>query len=354
MAGAGRRPLGAAGAACGLPGQAPPPAQLAPADLTYTTWWVPPGAPGSPPRRRCRRTSRSARTSGCASRRSPTRPRGRWRRCRRWPPAARRRTSRSCARRATPPASPRRGCSSRSTTGCSATGAPPGPTSSPCSWSAGCGRASSGASRRRRGSWSPCTTPRCFARAGQRRRTTPGPGTPGSTRRRRLAALPAQDGARTFGTDDLAMWEVLVWAWGGEILNKPETECVLNRPPAPEALQWRADLLNRHGVVPARRGPDRRPERGARPLRAGAAGHVHGRQLGAGRRANGGPDALERGARPGRQGGALDAGRRRHVRRAQGREAGGRRLGPAGRPGHGRRRQGDGDRVEHAARRSSR
>ena len=68
---------------------------------------------------------------------------------------------------------------------------------------------------------------------------------------RRVAALPAPDGARTFGADDLAMWEVLVWAWGGELLNRPETECVLNRPPAPDALQWRADLLNRHGAVPA-------------------------------------------------------------------------------------------------------
>ena len=115
---------------------------------------------------------------------------------------------------------------------------------------------------------------------------------------RRVAALPAPDGARTFGADDLAMWEVLVWAWGGEILNKPETECVLNRPPAPEALQWRADLLNRHGAVPA-------PadltgvQNGARgPLRAGADGDVHGRELGPGGRADGGPDGLERGPVP--------------------------------------------------------
>ena len=44
--------------------------------------------------------------------------------------------------------------------------------------------------------------------------------------------------------------EPLVWAWGGEILSKSERECLLNRPPAPEAIQWRADLTNRHAVVP--------------------------------------------------------------------------------------------------------
>src|SRR5687768_9455525 len=32
--------------ACAMPGQALAPAQLAPANLTYTTWWLPPGAPG--------------------------------------------------------------------------------------------------------------------------------------------------------------------------------------------------------------------------------------------------------------------------------------------------------------------
>ena len=69
---------------------------------------------------------------------------------------------------------------------------------------------------------------------------------------KRIALLPADSGpgSRVFATDDVGMWEPLVWAWGGEILSKSERECLLNRPPAPEAIQWRADLSNRHAVVP--------------------------------------------------------------------------------------------------------
>lgn len=72
---------------------------------------------------------------------------------------------------------------------------------------------------------------------------------------RKLAAVPvaggpAPDGPKTFATDDVNFWEMFTWAWGGEILSKAETECVLSRPPAPDAIQWRADLTTKHGVVP--------------------------------------------------------------------------------------------------------
>jgi multiple sugar transport system substrate-binding protein len=62
----------------------------------------------------------------------------------------------------------------------------------------------------------------------------------------RKLSTSAQEGS--FVTDDPA-WEMLVWAWGGEILNKQETECLLAKSPAPEALQWRADLTHKHHVV---------------------------------------------------------------------------------------------------------
>jgi multiple sugar transport system substrate-binding protein len=67
---------------------------------------------------------------------------------------------------------------------------------------------------------------------------------------RRVAGPTDPGGARTFGADQPA-WQLLVWAWGGEILNKAETECVLNRAPAPEAIQWRADLVLKHQVAPS-------------------------------------------------------------------------------------------------------
>src|SRR5262249_41057391 len=67
---------------------------------------------------------------------------------------------------------------------------------------------------------------------------------------KRIAALPQEGGTKVFATDDVGMCEPLGWAGGGAILNKQETECVLNKPPAPDAIQWRADLANKHGVVP--------------------------------------------------------------------------------------------------------
>ena len=47
-----------------------------------------------------------------------------------------------------------------------------------------------------------------------------------------------------------SLWEILVWAWGGEILNGAGNECLLNRPPAPDGMQFRSDLINKSGVVP--------------------------------------------------------------------------------------------------------
>ncbi|CAA9234026.1 MAG: hypothetical protein AVDCRST_MAG77-1285 [uncultured Chloroflexi bacterium] len=67
---------------------------------------------------------------------------------------------------------------------------------------------------------------------------------------KRIASVPQEGGVKTFATDDGGMWEYFIWSWGGELLNKQETECLLNRPPAPDAIQWRADLTNKHGVVP--------------------------------------------------------------------------------------------------------
>jgi multiple sugar transport system substrate-binding protein len=243
--------LGAAGAACGLPGQAPPPAQLAPATLTYTTWWVPPGAPGLATEKAIQAyqqkrphvqvrvealTDTAARqmekvqtmaAGGTPPDLSLLRPQG-------YPAGFaqkgmllqvddRLQRDRRAARADFIPVQLERGVWQGKLWGLPAE------------------------------AWFLVTlyNPALFARAGL--------ATPADTwtwdawldAARRVAALPAQDGVRTFGADDLAMWEVLIWAWGAEILNKPETECVLNRPPAPEALQWRADLLTRHGAVPA-------------------------------------------------------------------------------------------------------
>ena len=48
-------------------------------------------------------------------------------------------------------------------------------------------------------------------------------------------------------------WEMVVWSQGGNILNADETKCVLDQPPAPEAIQWDADLMVKEKVAP---GPD--------------------------------------------------------------------------------------------------
>ena len=66
---------------------------------------------------------------------------------------------------------------------------------------------------------------------------------------KRLTASGANNPSKSYGTE-VPQYEVPVWAWGGDILNKAESEAALNKPPAPEALQWRADAINKHGVVP--------------------------------------------------------------------------------------------------------
>ena len=66
---------------------------------------------------------------------------------------------------------------------------------------------------------------------------------------RRLAGAGALN-APTFYGGVSSLWEILVWAWGGEILNGAGNECLLNRPPAPDGMQFRSDLINKSGVVP--------------------------------------------------------------------------------------------------------
>lgn len=45
-------------------------------------------------------------------------------------------------------------------------------------------------------------------------------------------------------------WEILVWAYGGEILDQSEKVCLLNEPKAQAALQWLQDLRHKHLVAP--------------------------------------------------------------------------------------------------------
>ncbi|MEZ4869057.1 MAG: sugar ABC transporter substrate-binding protein [Caldilineaceae bacterium] len=46
-------------------------------------------------------------------------------------------------------------------------------------------------------------------------------------------------------------WHQMVWAWGGEVLDAEETTCVADQEPAPQAIQWTADLTLVHGVAPS-------------------------------------------------------------------------------------------------------
>jgi multiple sugar transport system substrate-binding protein len=46
-------------------------------------------------------------------------------------------------------------------------------------------------------------------------------------------------------------WEILVWAYGGEILDKDEKTCLLTDPKAQAGLQWLQDLRHKHQVVPS-------------------------------------------------------------------------------------------------------
>ncbi|GAI19981.1 unnamed protein product, partial [marine sediment metagenome] len=48
----------------------------------------------------------------------------------------------------------------------------------------------------------------------------------------------------------LPWWTNFVWQNEGSIFNKEGTKCTLDEPAAYEALQWYADLANKHGVSP--------------------------------------------------------------------------------------------------------
>lgn len=45
-------------------------------------------------------------------------------------------------------------------------------------------------------------------------------------------------------------WEILVWAYGGEILDKAEKVCLLTDPKAQAGLQWLQDLRHKHQAAP--------------------------------------------------------------------------------------------------------
>lgn len=45
-------------------------------------------------------------------------------------------------------------------------------------------------------------------------------------------------------------WQLLVWSFGGRILNKNQSKCLLDQPPAIAGLHFWADLLHRYHVVP--------------------------------------------------------------------------------------------------------
>ena len=47
-----------------------------------------------------------------------------------------------------------------------------------------------------------------------------------------------------------SFWEIFIWCWGGDIINPAGNECIINKPPAPDGMQFRADLLNKAGVRP--------------------------------------------------------------------------------------------------------
>jgi multiple sugar transport system substrate-binding protein len=45
-------------------------------------------------------------------------------------------------------------------------------------------------------------------------------------------------------------WEILVWAYGGEILDQAEKVCLLTDPKAQAGLQWLQDLRHKHQAAP--------------------------------------------------------------------------------------------------------
>ncbi len=60
-------------------------------------------------------------------------------------------------------------------------------------------------------------------------------------------------GKQTWGWNqgrDLRQWAPWVWIFGGDILNKDGTRCILDEPPAVEGLQFLQDLYYRYRVMP--------------------------------------------------------------------------------------------------------
>lgn len=49
----------------------------------------------------------------------------------------------------------------------------------------------------------------------------------------------------------LRQWAPWVWIFGGDILNKDGTQCILDQPPAVDGLQFVQDLIYKHRVMPA-------------------------------------------------------------------------------------------------------
>lgn len=57
---------------------------------------------------------------------------------------------------------------------------------------------------------------------------------------------------RRFGSNPMSgWWHQMVWAWGGEVLDAEEKICLVTEEPAPEAIQWAADLTLQHQVAPS-------------------------------------------------------------------------------------------------------
>lgn len=53
-----------------------------------------------------------------------------------------------------------------------------------------------------------------------------------------------------WGCNPDSTWQAYVWQNGGDILNADQTKCILDRPEAYEAIQWMADLRQKHHVAP--------------------------------------------------------------------------------------------------------
>jgi multiple sugar transport system substrate-binding protein len=57
---------------------------------------------------------------------------------------------------------------------------------------------------------------------------------------------------KQFGANPLSgWWHMMVWAWGGEVLDADEKTCILDKEPAPAAIQWIADLIAKDKASPS-------------------------------------------------------------------------------------------------------